>query len=159
MRFWWSPLAFAKRLFVNRAHTTPNLPSLPNMNRPTNYSAFFRLPVELRFQILSYLRPDDLLRFVLAAYTQLRQVGHVPSLTTRTFRGLTQPRPRDPAPAWRLPMELTDEILGYCHNPRDVLRFCFLHRAVLFEYIREDLDAETIEGLRRAIEDLNPDVL
>jgi hypothetical protein len=81
---------------------------------------------------------------------------HVPTITTRTSQRLIRPRPRASAPDWSLPMELTDQILGYCYDPIDVVTFCFLHEAVLFRYIDEDLDQSSIEALRMAIDDSDP---
>jgi len=150
----WSPIAFAKRL-VNRAFTAshPPPPTMASSSITSIHGGFFGLPTELLHGVLDFLRPADLLKFALAAYPQL-EGGLMPPLTIRTFQRITCRMPNIPVPNWPLPMELTDQILGYLHDPGDVITFCFTHQAVLFQYIGDDaLDPETIAGLRSVVRD------
>ncbi|KAF2811612.1 uncharacterized protein BDZ99DRAFT_518868 [Mytilinidion resinicola] len=110
-------------------------------------SVLFCLPPELFLLILSYLRTGDLLKFALTAYPRLRERLNLPYLSNHTFHRLVL-RPPNTVPNWPLPMELTDQILGYLHDPSDVITFCFTHRAVYLQYMGNDiLDPGTVTGL------------
>ncbi|KAF2491847.1 hypothetical protein BU16DRAFT_129965 [Lophium mytilinum] len=143
-----SPLAFAKGLLDSIFTRHPPSPAMATSSTaPPKLSALFNLPPEIFLLILSYLRPGDLLKFALTTYPQLQVKLNLGYLSIRTFHRLVLPPPNI-ALNWPLPMELTDQILGYLLDPSDVIAFCFTHRAVYLQYMgNETLDRETVAGL------------
>jgi len=96
--------AFANYPLLLRRGLVPQLSSarVAALVSQTNINQHFQLlpfPAEITLQIISHLKPIDMMRFVLANYAELERQGIAPSLTTETLAQLqgsvvlSSPRP------------------------------------------------------------------
>jgi hypothetical protein len=123
--------------------------------RPRPQSYFHRLPAELILDVVQYLHSDHFVRFALAYYPLLQLHGLAPPLSAETYRRVVlqaplQGRNRIP-PRWRLPFELTEQILQYL-APAERLNMLFSHRDLIWQYLPE-LSQETKDRLWKATDE------
>ncbi|KAF2182699.1 hypothetical protein K469DRAFT_218378 [Zopfia rhizophila CBS 207.26] len=111
------------------------------------------LPAELLLDIIRYLHSEEYATFALALYPLLRRHGLVPALTKETYLRITRQRPPPSSKTgsyWRLPVEMTDEIMRYL-EPADMIAFLFSNRELFLRYLPE-LSKDTKKGLWKSKE-------
>ena len=92
------PEAFINFVFANypllRHHglapalSKPRIDYLTNRTRISSFFPLLRLPTEIMLQVIRYLKPLDVMKFVVANYRDLTRQGIAPPLTAETERTL-----------------------------------------------------------------------